>query len=115
MADPTTAVPDVDWLLPGSAVKPADVVRRVEYICTRVPDLYAALLLVHATHQLVAAAHLAVIVKRVRPELRAMAESDVAGLINSISAGGRPGFDAVLRHKSKPARPKVSLPWSTDS
>lgn len=109
------ADPDVDWLLPGSPIRPADVVRRVESICTRVPDLYAALLMVHATHQFISLGHLAVVVKRVRPELHSMAESDVAGLLNSISAGGRPGFESVLRHKSKAARPKAALPWSTES
>lgn len=115
MANPIVADTEVDWLLPGSPIRPADVVRRIELICTRVPDLYAALLLVHATHQFVNPGHLAVVVKRMRPELQSMAEPDVAGLLNSISAGGRPGFESVLRHKSKAARPKTPLPWSSES
>ena len=113
----TEVEPNVLWLLPSSAVKPADALSRIRIICERTPDLFSALWIVMATHQQVSREVLSVAIKQSRTDLASLSHEDVQSLLISMLNGGQPGFDAVLRARLKSKRQGGhgggALPWNT--
>lgn len=115
MADPVTEPVDDDplaWLQPGRRTAPAEALRRIQLLCAGRPDLYAAMLLVLATHQDLPRDRLAEALKQFRPDLDAYSRDDVVGLLTAIWNGGKSGFDAVLRTRAHaPKRGAAGLSW----
>ncbi|MBN8504454.1 MAG: hypothetical protein J0L58_08245 [Burkholderiales bacterium] len=106
---------DLSWLLPGRHGTPAEVVPRIQFICQHQPDLFAALLLLVASHQGLPREILAAAVKQCRHDLDDLSREDVAGLLTAVLNGGRDGFEAVLRARRKSARKSGGLgAWVKD-
>ncbi len=115
MADAAPEDPGPDelaWLQPGRRPAPADALRRIQQLCAAWPDLYAAMLLVLATHQELPRDMLAAAVKQFRPDLDPYSRDDVVGLLTAIWNGGKSGFDAVLRTRANsPKKVAGGLSW----
>jgi hypothetical protein len=101
----------VAWVFPGRQGTPAQALARIELLCAGIPDLFALLLAILATHQAVAKDILALSIAQFRPDVADLGKDGLVALLTSILNGGRPGFDAVLRSRRKAERKAVALPW----
>jgi hypothetical protein len=102
---------ELAWLLPGAQAGPAEVLPRVQAICTAVPDLFGAMFLLLATHQGLPRELLAAATKQFRSDLDDLSRDDVSALYTALLNGGRQGFDAVLRSRRKGERKGGGLSW----
>ena len=102
------------WLAPNHRSEPAEALARIRDICELMPELFAAMFAVLATHQGVPREILAAAIKQFRRDTDALTADDVTGLLTSILTGGRHGFDAVLRSRKKGERKVIATPWVKD-
>lgn len=113
--EPCTDSVDVDWVLQSARSTPAQALARIGALCQGIPDLFAAMFAVLATHQGVSKEILALAIKQFRPDTTDLSRDDVAGLLTSIFNGGKQGFDAVLRSRRRGSeRGAASMPWLKD-
>lgn len=103
--------PELAWMLPGTPQGPAEVLPRVQAVCAAVPDLFAAMFLLLATHQGLPRELLAAATKQFRSDLDDLSRDDVVALYTALLNGGRQGFDAVLRSRRKGERKTGGLSW----
>lgn len=111
--DAQEEVPDeLTWLQPGQRASPPEALRRIQMLCASRPDLFAAMLLVLATHQELPRDMLAAAIKQFRTDLDAYSRDDVISLLTAIWNGGRSGFDAVLRTRvNSPKKSGGGFSW----
>ncbi len=98
------------WIAPGQHGAPAEALARIRAICALMPDLYGAILAVLGTHQGLSREILAAALRQCRADAQAMEAKDVLALVTAVATGGREGFDAVLRSRSKEKR-RGGLGW----
>jgi hypothetical protein len=103
------------WMAPSHCASPAEALPRIRSICALCPDLFDAVLLVVATHRGVSRTHLGAALKLCRPEFEGLSSADMTGLLTAAWNGGKQGFDAVWRTRTKLGRRSVAaaMPWST--
>jgi hypothetical protein len=112
--DPDLPPDPLHWMSPGAHGSPAEVLPRIQALCSQFADLYAAMFVVLATHQGLPREILAAATKQCRSDMDDLTRDDVAGLYTSIWNGGRQGFDAVLRSRRKSERKGGGLSWVKD-
>ena len=107
---------DLSWLSPSHRAKPALALSRIAAICQQVPDLYAALATVQATHQGLPRELLARAIKQHRSDTDPYSHADVAGMLTALWNAGRDGFEAVQRTRKTNQRvaSAAALPWGKD-
>ena len=99
---------ELAWLQPGQRAAPPEALRRIQVLCCSRPELFAAMLLVLATHQELPRDMLAAAIKQFRADLDVYSRDDVVSLLTAIWNGGKSGFDAVLRTRANSPRKGVS-------
>lgn len=102
---------ELDWLQPGHRFAPAEALRRIQALCAAWPDLYAAMLIVLATHQELPRDMLAAAIKQFRADLDPYTREDVVSLLTAIWNGGKSGFDAVLRTRANSPKKTGGFSW----
>ncbi len=103
-------ITDLGWIAPGCHGAPAEALARIRAICALMPDLHGAILAVLGTHQGLSREILAAAVRQCRADAQALEPKDVQALVTAVATGGREGFDAVLRARSKDKR-RGGLGW----
>lgn len=102
---------DLAWMAPQAAGSPREALRRIQAICRYRTGLFEAVVTVAATHPGVAPEVLAQALKAYRADLAAYPPEDVVSLVKSSLAGGRDGFEAVLRTRKATERKTGGFSW----